>query len=79
MEHDVLAFGHDLVAARPKLRRAALTLASDPNEAHELVRDTITEAWRIRHQFKPGGNIDTWLHGILRDRLTAEPRSFAED
>ena len=77
MEHDILAFGHDLIAARPRLRQSALTAAGQADEAGRLVQRTMTRAWRARDAFEPGQDIDDWLHGILRDLIIDEPRSFA--
>ena len=77
MEYDVLAFGQDLIAARPRLRQTALNLAGDAGDAGQLVQQAMTDAWRSRGQFKPGQDLDDWLHHILRDRIEGEPRSFA--
>lgn len=77
MEHDILAFGHDLIAARPRLRQRAIRLTGRPDEAGHLVQRTMTEAWRARDAFTPGQNLDDWLGGILRHTLD-EPRSFAD-
>lgn len=78
MEHDILAFGHDLIAARPRLTRAARNLAGATSDPGRLVTRTMDDAWRSRGQFRPGQDLDAWLHGLLR-RVAGEPRSFAED
>jgi DNA-directed RNA polymerase specialized sigma24 family protein len=78
MEQDILAFGQDLIAARPRLRRAALRITGRDDDAGELVQQTMTDAWRERARFEPGQNLDDWLRGILRDRICGERRSFAE-
>jgi len=77
MEHDILAFGHDLIAARPRLRQSALSLAKHPDQASRMVQATMDEAWRARNAFQPGQDLDDWLRGILRNRVAGEPRSFA--
>jgi DNA-directed RNA polymerase specialized sigma24 family protein len=77
MEHDILAFGYDLIAARPRLRQSALGLAKHPDQARRMVQATMDEAWRERDAFQPGQDLDDWLRGILRDRIVGEPRSFA--
>ena len=51
MEHDILAFGQDLIAARPKLCRAAQNLAG--RDAGRLVTRIMDDAWRARDQFQP--------------------------
>jgi len=76
MEHDILAFGQDLIAARPKLRQAAQGLAS--GDTGGLVTRTIDDAWRRRGQFRAGQDLDAWLRGLLRN-VARERRSFAED
>jgi RNA polymerase sigma-70 factor (ECF subfamily) len=76
MEHDILAFGQDLIAARPRLRQRALKLAGQPEKAGQLVQQTMADAWRARDAFKPGQDLDAWLGGILRHRI-GESRSFA--
>jgi len=69
MEHDILAFGQDLIAARPKLRQAAQSLAG--RDAGDLVTKIMDDAWRERGQYRPGQD-------LLR-RAAGEQRSFAED
>ncbi len=78
MEHDILAFGQDLIAARPRLNRAARTLSDRPADAGRLVIRTMDDAWRSRGQFRPDQDLDAWLQSLLR-RVADEPRSFAED
>jgi DNA-directed RNA polymerase specialized sigma24 family protein len=78
MEHDILAFGQGLVAARPRLRRSALGLVGLGDQARALVQRTISQAWRQRDDFAPGQDLDDWLQNILRDEIS-EPRSFRGD
>jgi len=78
MAHDILAFGHDLIAARPRLRQSALRFAKHPDQASEMVQQTMTEAWRARDAYEPGQDLHDWLSRILRDRVIGEPRSFAD-
>ena len=77
MEPDILAFGQDLIAARPRLRQAAQTLAGG-DDAGRLVIRIMDDAWRARGQYRPDLDLDAWLQGLLR-RAASEPRSFAED
>jgi len=76
MEHDILAFGQDLIAARPKLRQAAQSLAG--RDAGDLVTKIMDDAWRERGQYRQGQDLDAWLNSLLR-RAAGEQRSFAED
>ena len=60
MEPDILAFGQDLIAARPKLRQAAQSLAGD--DAGRLVIRIMDDAWRARRtSIRPGQDLDAWL------------------
>jgi DNA-directed RNA polymerase specialized sigma24 family protein len=77
MEHDILAFGQDLIAARPKLRQAAQGLGGS-GDVGRLVICTIDDAWRRRGQYRQGQDLDAWLQGLLH-RVAGERRSFAED
>jgi DNA-directed RNA polymerase specialized sigma24 family protein len=77
MEHDILAFGQDLIAARPRLRQAAFNLTGRAHDAGHLVQETMDAAWRARDNFKAGANLDAWLDDLLRHRIVGEPRSFA--
>jgi DNA-directed RNA polymerase specialized sigma24 family protein len=75
MEHDILAFGQDLIAARPKLRQAAQRLAG--RDAGRLITRTMDSAWRRRAQYRPDQDLDDWLQGLLHNAAN-EPRSFLE-
>jgi RNA polymerase sigma-70 factor, ECF subfamily len=44
---------------------AALRLARNPDDAKDLLQDTILRAWRFFHQFTPGTNCRAWLLAIL--------------
>ena len=76
MEPDILAFGHDLIAARPKLRQAAQNLAG--RDAGRLVIQIMDDAWRARGQYRPDQDLDAWLQGLLT-RAAVEPRSCAQE
>jgi DNA-directed RNA polymerase specialized sigma24 family protein len=76
MEQDILAFGQDLIAARPKLRQAAQSLAG--RDAGHLVIRIMDDAWRARGQFRPDQDLDVWLQTLLH-RAVRERRSFADD
>ncbi len=44
---------------------AALRLAGNPDDAKDLLQDTILRAYRFFHQFAPGSNCRAWLLTIL--------------
>ena len=72
MQQDILAFGQDLIAARPRLRAAAQTLCGD--RAGMLVTRIIDDAWRARDDYRPGQDLDAWLEDMLR-RSACKPRA----
>jgi len=76
MEHDILAFGQDLIAARPKLKQAAKGLAG--RNAGRLVTRTMDDAWRARANYRRGQDLDAWLQGLLQ-RAASESRVFTQD
>ena len=51
----------------PYLRRRALGLTRDPDDAEDLVQDTCLRALRFFHQFQPGTNARAWLNRILKN------------
>jgi RNA polymerase sigma-70 factor, ECF subfamily len=44
---------------------AALRLAHNPDDAEDLMQDTVLRAYRFFHQFTPGSNCRAWLLAIL--------------
>lgn len=49
----------------PRLRRYALALINDPEQADDLVQDCLERAIRKRHQWRRHGSIRSWLYRIL--------------
>lgn len=58
---------HDLTDLTPALRAYARSLARDPDEADDLVQETLVKALGSQHQFTPGTNLRAWLFTILRN------------
>jgi RNA polymerase sigma-70 factor (ECF subfamily) len=48
-----------------KLYSAAFRLARNPDDANDLLQETILRAFRFFHQFTPGTNCRAWLLTIL--------------
>jgi RNA polymerase sigma-70 factor (ECF subfamily) len=71
VRQDTPQFDRDLVAAGPKLLAAARWLTRNPDEADDLVQETLVRAWRFRERFAPGTNILAWLKSILRNQHLA--------
>ncbi|WP_169194045.1 sigma-70 family RNA polymerase sigma factor [Devosia sp. MC1541] len=51
----------------PDLRRYALTLAREPQNAEDLVQETLVRAYEKRRSFKIGGSLKTWLMSIMHN------------
>jgi RNA polymerase sigma-70 factor (ECF subfamily) len=45
--------------------RLALGLVRDPDQAKDLVQDTVARALRFQHRFQVGTNFRGWIHTIL--------------
>lgn len=65
----------DLIAHVPRMRRVALRLLGDPDEADEVVQDACLRAVRSFATFNGQAKISTWLHRIVTrcalDRIRA--------
>lgn len=72
--HDPIEFGRHLSAAAPELRRYALRLAQDADEAADLVQETLMRGWRARESFAAGTNLAAWLTRIMRNYFLADLR-----
>lgn len=68
------AFRRDLLAAIPKLRAFALSLASHADHADDLVQETLMKAWNHQDSFQAGTNIKAWLFTILRNEYFSQLR-----
>lgn len=51
----------------PALRAFARSLTRDPEEADDLVQETLLKAIRHREKFRHGTNLRAWLFTILRN------------
>jgi RNA polymerase sigma-70 factor, ECF subfamily len=67
------AFGRELVAALPKLRRFAFGLAGSIDEGDDLVQAACERALARRDQYEPGTRLVNWMYRIVQrvwiDRL----------
>ena len=64
----------DLAALVPNLRAFAKTLCGNPDQADDLVQETLVKAWQHRAGFVPGSNLKAWLFTILRNTFLSEQR-----
>ena len=58
-------FEAGVVAQLDSLYRTALRLTNNPQEAEDLVQETMLKAFRFAHTYHPGTNLRAWLFRIL--------------
>jgi len=63
-----------MLAAIPRLRAFAFGLCRSPDQADDLVQETIMRACASIATFRPGSNMAAWLTTILRNRFYSENR-----
>jgi RNA polymerase sigma-70 factor, ECF subfamily len=63
-----------LLAALPRLRSLARSLAPDPSSVDDLLQDTFLRAWTNLDQFADGTSMLAWLTTILRNQAYSEHR-----
>lgn len=61
------AFGDELIALVPRLRRFARLRTFSEAEADDLVQATLMRAWEHRSKFEAGTHLVAWLFTILRN------------
>lgn len=64
----------EIVNLIPALRAFARTLYRDPNDADDLVQETLTKGLAKIHQFQPGTSMKSWLFTIMRNTFYTEMR-----
>jgi RNA polymerase sigma-70 factor (ECF subfamily) len=70
-QHD---FRQQLLAAIPRLRAFALSLAAHADHADDLVQETLMKAWHHQTSYQQGTNIKAWLFTILRNEYFSQLR-----
>jgi RNA polymerase sigma-70 factor (ECF subfamily) len=71
---DGTEFGRSLHDLMPKLARYAQSLARNPDNAQDLVQETMLKAWRSRESFVVGTNFKAWTFRILRSSFLSQVR-----
>ena len=79
-----LAFRTELIAHVPKLRRFALSLTGNRQDADDLVQGACEKALKNWTQFQPGSRMDSWMYRIVQtlwldDRRKHRVRGTAVD
>jgi len=59
--------GSEIVNLIPALRAFARTFYRDPNDADDLVQETLTKGLSHLHQFEAGTSMKSWLFTIMRN------------
>ncbi|MBB3997391.1 sigma-70 family RNA polymerase sigma factor [Aureimonas pseudogalii] len=65
----------DILSQLAPLRRYALSLTRNREDAEDLVHDTLLRAIEREEQFRPGRNLRTWLLSILHNRFVDGARA----
>lgn len=61
------AFERDVLALLPDVARFARSLTRDAADADDLAQETILQAYRGYHTFRPGTDVRRWLFTICRN------------
>lgn len=59
-----------IVEVLPNLTRFAYKLTRNPDDAEDLVNESVAKALSRYHQFKPGTNLCGWMMTILHNEFT---------
>ena len=62
-------FEHEALPHVDALYSAALRLSRTPDDARDLLQETVLRAFRFFHQYTPGTNCRAWLLTILYNNL----------
>src|SRR5690625_7467159 len=60
-------FNEEIIPHLDALYNFALRLTADPNDAEDLVQDTIVKAYRFFTSYEKGTNAKAWLFRILKN------------
>jgi RNA polymerase sigma-70 factor (ECF subfamily) len=66
----------ELVSLLPRLRRFAIGLTGNPEEADELVQAGCLKALERSEQWRPGTSLASWMFRILQTTWIDERRTF---
>ena len=67
-------FRNELVALLPHLRAFARGLCGRPDQADDLVQETVVRAWTARDNFAAGTNLKAWTFTIMRNHFLNDLR-----
>ena len=72
---DMAQFKADLVQMLPRLRRFALTLTRNRDDADDLVQTAVERAILRGSQWHVGSRLDSWVYTMMRNLWVSELRS----
>jgi RNA polymerase sigma-70 factor (ECF subfamily) len=72
--HRTAIFQEQLVPLIDVLHHGASRYTRDPDDAEDLVQDTLVKAYRKFHQFEQGSNLKSWLFRILHTTYLSDYR-----
>jgi RNA polymerase sigma-70 factor, ECF subfamily len=67
-------FEREVACCRPQLYPVAVHMTGNPNDAEDLVQETLTRAYTGLHGFTPGSNAKAWLHRIMANAFVSTYR-----
>src|SRR5213595_1905836 len=70
-------FEAGVLAQLDSLYRTALRMTNNPQEAEDLVQETMLKAFRFAHTYQPGTNLRAWLFRILNTSAINRYRKLA--
>lgn len=73
-ERKAAAFEREALPHLNAVYRFALSLANDASYAEDLAQETLLNAFRSWHRYRPGTNIRAWLFTILRNLAISNHR-----
>lgn len=73
--NDSLGFEGSVLPLAPALYRRAFALCRDPDQASDLVQETVVRAFRYWPTFRGGTNLKAWLRRILTNTFINSYRS----
>jgi len=68
-----------IVAMIAPLRAFARTFCPNPNDADDLVQETLLKGIANIHQFTPGTSLKSWLFTIMRNTFYTKARIYARE
>jgi len=70
-------FSAELQAATAQLRRMALYLTRDGEDAEDLLQETLLRAWAARDRFTPGTSLGAWTRRIMHNAYLGRVLKFS--